>query len=116
MVVNISYFVPTKKAWAVRFSSRTCLYLSIECSKSLISIIISVFPKIKKKKKNSSGMRLFVLVKRASKKKRLDQGTMATIAYHSLTEFKVLLRLKSNINKTATASLQTRGSIDKNSL
>lgn len=35
--------------------------------------------------------------------------------YHSFTEFKVLFLVKSNMNKIATASLLTRGSIDTNS-
>ena len=36
--------------------------------------------------------------------------------YHSLIEFSVLLRVKSNMKRIATASLQTRGSILTNSL
>ena len=36
--------------------------------------------------------------------------------YHSLIEFSVCRRVRSNINKIATASLQTRGSILTNSL
>lgn len=35
--------------------------------------------------------------------------------YHSFTEFKVVFRVKSNMNKIATASLLTSGSMDTNS-
>src|SRR5215472_2345103 len=35
--------------------------------------------------------------------------------YHSLIELRVLLRVRSNMNKMATASLQTRGSMLTNS-
>lgn len=35
--------------------------------------------------------------------------------YHSFTEFKVLFLVKSNMNKMATASLLTSGSMDTNS-
>lgn len=35
--------------------------------------------------------------------------------YHSLMEFRVLFRVRSNMNKMATASLQTRGSMLTNS-
>lgn len=36
--------------------------------------------------------------------------------YHSLTLFRVDFRVRSNMNRIATASLDTRGSIDTNSL